>query len=195
MNIDTLKRADGSYRKATVGDIKKMLSAEHVTHLQNQFGDVIAIRPGRMRIDGSLVLGWTVDRAPSGHTESSKFFKRRGEQVRLIRNVFRFLNGSLHQFKAGDDTLVYSNQANRDAYVLAVLGEQVLIEYEMPAGTTALVLYAAMGEMLTHIKTIPHLGLSQSWIDAIHDQGHAHLWIGMGQRRPAREPVALPAHS
>lgn len=195
MNIDTLKRADGSYRKATVGDIKKMLSAEHVTHIQTERG-TIAIRPYTRTVEDNGP-GWTVDRAPNGITDhtQTKQFARRGQTVRLIRNVLRFLNGSLHQFEAGDDITVESNQANRDAYVLAVLGEQVLVEYEMPAGTSALVLFAAMGDMLTRIKTIPHLGLSQSWIDAIHDQGHDHLWIGMGQRRPAREPVALPAHS
>lgn len=197
MNIDTLKRRDGTYRKATVSDIKRMLSAEHVTHIQTERG-TIAIRPGErmIAIGGVPERGWTVDRAVAGTTDrsQSKFF-RRGEQVRLIRAVILFLNGSLHQFEAGHDTVVYANQADRDAYVLAVRGEQVLVEYEMPAGTSSLVLMAACGNQLTRIKTIPHRTLRQDWVNAIHEQGYAHLWIGRGQRMPAHTFFPLPAHS
>jgi hypothetical protein len=203
MNIDTLKRKDGTYRSASVSDIKRMLSAGHVTHIQTARG-TIAIRPGtRARaipagfvvvIKGIPDRGWTVDRAVAGITDrsQSKWFKV-GEQVRLMRCVIRFLNGTMHSFEAGDSTTVEANQGERDAHVLAVLGEQVLVEYEMPAGTTALVLFAACGNMLTRIKTIPHNQLSQSWIDAIHDQGWGCLWVGMGQRM--HEAMPLPAHS
>ena len=196
MNIDTLKRADGTFRKANVGDIKRMLSADHVTHIQTERG-TIAIRPGRRAVDSNpenAERGWTVDRAVAGGRLQSKWF-RHGEQVRLIRAVILFLNGTLHGFEAGHDCVVYANQADRDAYVLAVLGQQVLVEYEMPAGTTALVLYSAIGNMLTRIKTIPHLALGQRWVDAIHEQGYAHLWIGKGQRRQSHEPVPLPPAS
>ena len=190
MNIDTL-RVGSKYRNATVNDIKRMLGAGHVTHIQTERG-TIAIRPFSRDIDGDA--GWTVDRAVAGITDhgQSKQFKR-GQQQRIIRAAILFLNGTLHSFEAGDDVIVEANQGERDASVLAVRGEQVLVEYEMPAGTTALVLFAACGNMLTRIKTIPHKSLSQDWVDAIHDQGWSTLWVGRGQRSPQR--IKLPPHS
>lgn len=189
MNIDTL-RTGSKYRHATAKDIRKMLGAGHVTHIQTERG-TIAIRPFSRDIDGDA--GWTVDRAVAGITDhgQSKQFKR-GEQQRIIRAALVFLNGELHSFEAGDDTTIFSNQAEREAYVLAVRGEQVLIEYEMPAGTSALVLMSAMGNELKRIKTIPHQALSQDWVDAIRDQGNSYLWIGNGQRTHG---IPLPPHS
>ena len=187
MNIDKLKSASGTYRKATVGDIKQMLSAGHVTHIQTERG-TIAIRPG---IDKDQRRGWMVDRAVEGiaNREQTKWFSR-DEQVRLVRDVILFLNGTLHSFEAGDDCVVEANQGIRDAYVLAVIGDELLVEYEMPAGTSSLVLFSAVGNMLTRINTVPHKTLPQRWVNAIHNQGYAHLWIGMGQR--SRVSIPLP---
>lgn len=189
MNIDTLKRKDGTYATAQVSHIKRMMAAGHVTHIQTERG-TIAIRPGEHRGN----KGWFVDRAVAGITDKDqqRFFKR-GEQVRLMRNAIRFLNGVLHSLEAGYDCTVYANQGERDANVLAVKGEQVLVEYEMPAGTSSLVLMAACGNELHRIKTYPHSSLPQHWIDAIHDQGWGSLWIGNGQRTHGTIP--LPAHS
>lgn len=198
MNIDTLKRPDGTYRRATVSDIKRMLSSEHVCHIQSERG-TIAIRPGqrllvpkpnRQLLAPTTERGWEVDRVSSSHDRAQSKWFRRGEQQRLIRAVLVFLNGSLHHFEAGHDVTVYANQADRDAYVLAVKGQQVLIEYEMPGGTSALVLMSATGDQLTRIKTFPHRALPQHWINAIHEQGYAHLWIGRGQRTDGE--IALP---
>lgn len=178
MNIDTLRCESGAYRSAKVGDIIKMLRADHVTHLQTSRG-TIAIRPQR-RPAGK---GWTVDRAVSGITDrtQTKWFNR-NEQRRLIKAVLMFLNGKLHSFEATDDVIVESNQAGRDGYVLAVQGNRVLVEYEMPAGTSALVFFEAVGDQLYRLNTVPHRKLSQAWINRIHEQGGADYWIGKGQR-------------
>src|SRR5262245_28661647 len=42
------------------------------------------------------------------------------------------------KWQVGDQLTVRANQNYREAYVLAVIGDEALIEYEMPGGTTAL---------------------------------------------------------
>lgn len=198
MNIETLKCASGAYRSAKVGDILKMLRADHVTHLQTSRG-TIAIRPGVIKLPfDDVQRGWTVDRSTGNAAvdrTQSKWFTRQ-EQRRLIKAVLMFLNGKLHSFEATDDVIVEANQAGRDGYVLAVIGNRVLVEYEMPAGTSALVFFEAVGDQLYRLNTVPHRNLNQTWIDAMHDQGGADYWIGKGQRMsyamevPVRSPIA-----
>jgi len=42
------------------------------------------------------------------------------------------------QYKVGDEITIWRNQADRDGYVIAVHNNEILVEYEMPNGTTAL---------------------------------------------------------
>ena len=193
MNIDTLKTSSGAYFPARHRDIVRMLGAEHATHIQTGRG-TIAIRPGSRTQDGREVKGWTVDRAVSGITNrsQSKFFTRQ-EQRRVIKVALLFLNGKHHFWRATDYVQWWANQAQRDGRVLAVNGNEVLIEYEMPAGTSALVLCDGLGETLRAKRTIPHCKLSREWIDCIHEQGAAAYWIGHGQRM--QRAIDLPAHS
>ena len=193
MNIDTLRKADGTYHRADFRHVRRMfLNEQGATHLQVD-SNVIAVRPGEQLVDGERVRGWTVDRCPNGIRGSSKFFNA-NEMSRAIRACLVFLNGQAHSFTAGDSTSWTANQGERDASVLAVIGDEVLIEYEMPGttngrSTSALVLCRGLGRTLTSIRNYPHAKLPQKWVDAIHEQGWASLWIGLGQR--SSEPVPL----
>lgn len=198
MNIDTLRRPDGTYRQATARDIRRMLAAGHVTHIQTARG-TIAIRPGTQAIvrrhgdefGPTREVGWTVDRAVAGITdrEQSKWFPRQ-DANRLVRACLLFLNGILHAYAAGDSVEVEANQGTRDGYVLAVRGNRVLVEYEMPAGTSALVFFEAIGEELHRLNTVPHRSLGAEWCESIREQDAAHLWIGRGQR--SAHPIPMP---
>ncbi len=42
------------------------------------------------------------------------------------------------RYEPGDNVEITRNQGKREAVVLAVIGDKVLIEYTMPKGTTAL---------------------------------------------------------
>jgi hypothetical protein len=42
------------------------------------------------------------------------------------------------KYKVGDEITIWRNQAERDAYVVAVSNNEILVEYEMPNGTSAL---------------------------------------------------------
>jgi hypothetical protein len=47
-------------------------------------------------------------------------------------------NKGTGNYKVGDEITLWRNQADRDGYVIAVYNNEILVEYEMPNGTTAL---------------------------------------------------------
>ena len=47
-------------------------------------------------------------------------------------------NKGIGNYKVGDEITLWRNQADRDGYVLAVDNNEMLVEYEMPNGTSAL---------------------------------------------------------
>lgn len=71
------------------------------------------------------------------------------------------------------------NQGMRDAYVLAVIGDEALIEYEMPAGTTALWVIRAGDPDAHKIRNLSYRACPQKWLDAMDEA--CTIWEGNGQ--------------
>lgn len=179
MNIDTLKKADGTFRLCSQGVARRALATNHVTHLQRD-DRTVAMR--KSEIDG--VFFFTLD-----------FSNRTEYQTRILSKaadkVVFFLNQGLHDWQANDALSVFVNQAEREATVLAVIGAMVLVEYEMPAGTTAMLLFDATYYELRGRRNVAYSTCPLRWIKAMQDADME--WLGMGQRRPANQPLPMPA--
>ncbi len=227
MSIDTLKLIDGGFRRANYSIIKKMLLAGHTEHLQAA-GGTVAIRPyvgertvNQFVADADRVRKLvevqvpdkrvTIDRdtrAPGCTTEGeSQDFSLRNDMTAAIRYVFEYLNGSLDTwYEAGDGIGVWSNQAEREGCILATIGDQAILEYEMPGTTSqygynrrtgqyrheaqptsALRIITTIGrDEITH-KACSYNTVPKRWIAAIRAAGMDD-WIGMGQRSTTRIP-------
>jgi len=83
--------------------------------------------------------------------------------------------------KPNETVSVYVNQAEREGYVLAVLEDKALIEYEMPKGTTALRIVSIDDVDAYPYKTPSYLTLSAKWIIAMYEQGTLENMIGNPQ--------------
>ena len=151
----------------------------------------------QMRKSGPCTLWQSADqyvmRGPSGEHRLSR------DCTGLIRlqlhwEGFCLNNGQTPEpdLAAGDETEVYVNQGWREARVLAVLGNKALVEYTMPAGTTALTIYEhAMGQLLNSKeiawaveyaplgRSVSYRKLSKRWIRAMWEQGTE--WQGNSQ--------------
>lgn len=82
-----------------------------------------------------------------------------------------------HLLRAGDAVSIYLNQAERDGTVLATIGEQVLISYQMPAGRVFLGVqdYGKRicdwrTERTEPAYTSKSYSLPAKWVDAIREQ-------------------------
>lgn len=206
-NIDALRNDDGTYARAGALFISGALRCGHTAHIQTDLG-VLAIRPYkieeiRRRKDGTQYFpgerrgkNWLLEFYPTGHS-------RHGEEIRLytalrdeaMEFAYKHLNGCDHSWQAGQSTTWYANQARRDADVLAVVGNEVLIEYVMPGTTngretSALVLCEIHGvTRLRHVRNYTHRKLPVRWVKAMNDQG-TQDWLGLGQRE--RDEVPFP---
>ncbi len=122
------------------------------------------------------------------------FSDRTCEQVtnldKAIDLVVDYLNQGEHGWEADDFTQVYVNQAERDATVLAVRGSKVLIEYEMPRGTTAMLVMDGRFGDLRGRSNVAYSTIPQYWIDAMHKAGTE--WRGFGQRRRPGNAFPMP---
>ena len=83
----------------------------------------------------------------------------------------------------GDSYDIEVNQALREGTVLAVVNGTLLVEYQMPKGTTGLQFVNAQG----HQKGASYTSLSRVWLQAIVDGGQE--WVANSQ---GRLPVASP---
>jgi len=223
MSIDTLKKVDGTYRRASYKVIRKMLTAGHTEHLQTERGTV-AIRPfngirrtfkvvDMKRVDVEVpdkcVMIDRDTRNPGEEIEGEhETFSLRNDMLEAIRYVFEYLNGSLDTwYEAGDNIDVWANQAEREGCILATIGDQAILEYEMP-GTTGqwgynrrTGQYRHPAEPTSALRVITTVGLEEvgsyqaisynkvpkKWLAAIRASGHTD-WIGMGQRSRTRIP-------
>ena len=90
---------------------------------------------------------------------------------------------SVTPYQVGDWLYVLVNQGKRDAWVLGILGEQIIVEYTMPSGTTAL-LIVKQGDRADRfgkrIKGISYKSCPKKWIQAIRDG--VGSWEGICQR-------------
>lgn len=64
--------------------------------------------------------------------------------------------------KAGETFTIYVNQGERDAVIVAVLGDRYLYEYEMPNGSTCL--------RNEKDRPVSYRAISDKWLDAIEEQ-------------------------
>lgn len=201
-NIDALRRPDGTYNAASPKLIAGALRCGHTAHLQTGLG-IVAIRPFTLTaedLEGDrgekrkrlwpmdrVGQNWLVEYQPADHDALRKCEYRGNNFELAMEFIYRQLNGQDHAFETGDQVQWYSNQAKRDAEVLAVLGDELLLEYSMPGTTSgrehsALVvcqIYAVSN--LRQVRTVPHAKVPKYWIEAMIDQGTTD-WIGEGQR-------------
>ena len=87
--------------------------------------------------------------------------------------------GEEFSWKVSDYCEVFVNQGWRPASILAVLGEEALLEYEMPAGTTALWIIGRTDKHAAHRRNVSYRTCPIKWLKAIEDSGVP--WTGKGQ--------------
>lgn len=78
-----------------------------------------------------------------------------------------------------DQLTVNVNQGQREAVVLAVVGDEALIEYEMPKGSTALWVIHAGVPAVSYLRNISYKSCPKKWLVAMQEVGAE--WIGRGQ--------------
>lgn len=207
-NIDALRKDDGTYRAATTKIISGALQCGHTAHLQTERGTV-AFRPytidevrinertGEQYFPGEKAgKNWLVEFFPHDHYERRNEIQLYTSSLRdAIVFAYTHLNGRPHKFHTGDFVWWYSNQADREATVLAILGDEILIEYELPGTTSgretsSLVLCRGCGDTLSYIRNYTHRKLPKRWIKAMNDQG-TRDWIGLGQRESQSVPFPV----
>lgn len=217
MSIDTLKRPDGSYRPADYRDIARAIDCGHTEHLQRE-GRTVAIRPytdkGIHNDDRKERKAVTVDcydhrtKDPKHRDDFSVDYILTFSRVDAISDIFKYLNGNLDtHWAAGDSISVWANQAEREGCVLATLGDEIILEYEMPGTTSqwgynrrtgqyrhpaepssALRVVQTIGlEMVGGYTAVSYNRVPRKWLDAIRASGHTE-WLGMGQRSTVRIP-------
>jgi len=90
----------------------------------------------------------------------------------------------------GQEFTTYVNQGDRWAYVLAIVGDEVLIEYEMPGGATALRIYNYHWAV-TSWRRVAYRKVPKRFLLRICETGHN--WTGTlqqnGGKRIAIEEV------
>lgn len=95
--------------------------------------------------------------------------------------------------KPGDVTSLEVNQGVRDAVVLAVIGQQALVEYTMPGGTSTLRLLDDRPGKPD--RPVSYWSIPMKWLVAIQAAGQD--WEGRpqqcGRRRPGTVAEAIAA--
>jgi len=221
MSIDTLKRKDGTYRPAAYRDIAHAVDCGHTEHLRRD-GITVACRPFKTkgtnyRGDECEVKAVTVDfygphtANPEDRDTDSRDFILSGyadQYLEAIRYIFERLNGSLDTFwQPGDNIEVWANQAEREGTVLAAIGDQIILEYDMPGTTSqwgynrrtgqyrhpaqpssALRIVTTIGhEMVGGYTAVSYNRVPKKWLAAIR-AAEMTDWVGMGQRSTVRIP-------
>lgn len=69
-------------------------------------------------------------------------------------------------FKAGSGLQVFINQKRRPAQIIAIIEDEMLVEYDMPAGTSALLICGSYAP-LKIIRSVSYGALSKRWCAAI----------------------------
>jgi hypothetical protein len=90
--------------------------------------------------------------------------------------------------KPGETTTIYINQGTRAAVVLATIGLEVLLEYVMPNGTTALRIIDTRTDAPARGRSIGYAHMPIKWLRAIVDSGVE--WDGNPQQARRRTPSA-----
>lgn len=91
------------------------------------------------------------------------------------------MHKNIVRLEVGDSVNVTRNQGLREATVLAILGEEVLVEYEMPHQTTALSLMTLSSlEKDGWYTSVSYRKLSRRWLLRLVQTGTG--WIAQPQR-------------
>lgn len=80
----------------------------------------------------------------------------------------------------GDDVDVFINQGEREGIVLAILGDECIVEYLMPKSGTSSLYIASCDEVEVARKSVAYHKLTRAWRTAIAQQGE--LWEGTPQQ-------------
>ena len=83
------------------------------------------------------------------------------------------------KWKPLDQLTIHANQGDRDAYVLAVIEDEALIEYDMPKGSTAMWVIDAYNPEPGCKRNIAYRSCPKKWLDAMEEAGTQ--WEGRGQ--------------
>lgn len=96
--------------------------------------------------------------------------------------------------EAGDPVDVFVNQGTREGWVLAVVGDEYLLEYTMPNGTTALQIRRLDGASYPGrsgvYRSVSYGAVPFKWLKAIVDGGFVWEGRGQGGRGKVTEPSA-----
>lgn len=85
----------------------------------------------------------------------------------------------------GDSFCLEVNQGEREAEVLAIIGDQALIEYLMPNGTSSLRIVDRMDPDAKVYKNVTYHRLPKKWIQAMDDAKTS--WIGQPQNHGGKK--------
>jgi hypothetical protein len=181
-NIDTLRVGDSyEFNLATRGTVRGALERDHVTHLQRYERTVAMRKTANLNDDGNDWF-YTLD-----------FNDRTCQQFTCLNTamdaVIEYLNQGEHDYEAGDSIAVWCNQAQRDATVLAVIGREIVVEVEMPNGTSFLVRYEVGYGARRNALNYSYNSVPKKWLRAINLQSGG--WIGMGQGMAPGRPLSL----
>ena len=147
---------------------------------------------------GRVQLAAEYDRAMTARNDPRRAYTYRNESMRQDqmqrdeREAYRMQSAHLMgatqtAYGPNDSITVYSNQAEREACVLAVIKDQILVEYEMPNGTSALLQMTVDGRNLIRRRNVNYNTVPRRWLNAIR-RADMTDWLGMGQRSATRIP-------
>lgn len=217
MNVDTLKvnnsegKWSGAYRQATIRDIASAVDICGVTHLESYNEElecrvVVAMR--RCSKPNTYMLDTVIDEMVKGRNRlrwrapmrnlPTQYGLSRSE---IISKVYRLLNGKeCVPFVPFNDLYVWVNQANREAEVLAVIGNEMLVEYSMPAGTTAMLICSIFEEKDARLlpkkgrmgTNCSYIKIPKKWLKAMWAAGTS--WEGRSQRASTQSPIPFPSN-
>lgn len=179
----------------------KMAQINHIVVRQTAFGSMDEMRHAKGDYRPSIecsnrsryLMAESYDLLQKLHGDDRRAYRYVNDAM-LQANIVKCHESALitneNPYGANDGLEVYSNQAMRDATVLAVLGDDILIEYEMPAGSTALLQYTVRGGELSAMKNVNYNTCPKRWINEMRAENMD--WIGRGQRmhKPLPFPVA-----
>ena len=89
-------------------------------------------------------------------------------------------------YQSGDAMTLFVNQGERDACVLGTIDDHMIVEYEMPSGTTAMQILKnekSAGDgycrAFSHVRSVSYTSCPKIWIQAISDG--VGVWKGNSQ--------------
>ena len=187
MSIDTLK-LDHLLRQHTAFD-----SVAHLLDARGNYRPTIELSDY-----GRLQLAAEYDKLQAERGDPRRAYTYRNEAMRQDqmqkdeREAYRMQSANLMgatqtQYGPNDPLDVWVNQAEREATVLAVIGNEILVEYEMPNGTSALLQMTVDGRDLIRRRNVSYNSVPLRWLNAIRRADMTN-WIGMGQRSAKRIP-------